>query len=50
MVEISYNIAVTMLYICSSILIAAFTTLIVTSMAYGTIKAAKDYSDKNKNN
>jgi len=50
MIDASYNIAMSVFYICASILTAAFTTLVVASMAYGTIKAAKDFSDKNKNN
>jgi hypothetical protein len=42
MVEVAYNIAVTVIYMCVSVIVAAFTTVVVACFAYGTLRAIKD--------
>jgi hypothetical protein len=42
MVEVAYNIAVTVIYMCVSIIVAAFTTVVVACFAYGTLRSNKD--------
>jgi hypothetical protein len=46
MVEVAFNIMATTFYICAGLITAAFTTLLIACMAYGSLKATKDYAEK----